>query len=416
MIETMFLSADQNNWPTEFEAAGLDVIPDPMVMRIADLFIGGRSFATKTNLDPDKVWEAIQRNVDGLIAFFHLLMTRDRIPLVDYEYTFDTTNFDALGKLAVALHPPIYGHLKEMAKLKLLTLNLSRIPVERREELARERVNEFEAVGYQWFPEPGAQFTGSDKVLGMLLLGGLIFGGYAQISGSDHVLQVSRGNLLLELTQTDDAPLWVGQQEAKLFSRLNDIVSRDARLSSRDIQLPPTILPFLIQQGVASPRHLLDEALNLREKDADFIAYRRCYRELRDAWTKGTHNEERERDVLDVTRELTKRYPPCKNSLDNRPVWSREIGIKATLGAEAGINGGTLVPSAKAAAKAEIEADFGKVLVTLPNWIRNWLVEAIQFRSHRKILLRMAVAQHSSDNLLLGLRKLWSQGRHDPPN
>jgi hypothetical protein len=283
MVETMFLSADQNNWPTEFEAAGLDVIPDPMVMRVADLFIGGRSFATKTNLDPDKVWEAIEQNVDGLIAFFHLLMTRDRIPLVDYEYTFDITNFDALGELAVALHPPIYGQLKEMAKQKLSALDLSRIPVERREELARERVNEFEAVGYQWFPEPGAQFVGSDKVLGMLLLGGLIFGGYAQISGSDHVLQVSRGNLLLELTQPDDAPLWVGQQEAKLFSRLNDIVSRDDRLSSRDIQLPPTILPFLIQKGVASPRHLLDEALKLREKDADFIAYRRCYRELRDA-------------------------------------------------------------------------------------------------------------------------------------
>lgn len=293
MVATMFLSGDQNNWPAEFEAAGLDVIPDPMVMRIADLFIGGRSFATKTHLDPDKVWEAIQRNVDGLIAFFHLSMTRDRIRLVDYEYTFDTTNFDALGELAVALHPPIYGQLKEMARQKLLTIDLSRIPVGRREELAAERVNEFDAVGYQWFPEPGAQFTGSDKVLGRLLLGGLIFGGYAQISGSDHVLQVSRGNLLLELTQPDDAPLWVGQQEAKLFSRLNDTVSRDARVSSRDIQLPPTVLPFLMQQGVASPRHLLDEALHLREKDAAFIAYRRCYRELRDAWAKGTHNKER---------------------------------------------------------------------------------------------------------------------------
>jgi hypothetical protein len=56
MAATLFLSADQNDWPSEFEAAGLDVIPDPMVMRIADLFIGGRSFATKTNLDPDKVW------------------------------------------------------------------------------------------------------------------------------------------------------------------------------------------------------------------------------------------------------------------------------------------------------------------------------------------------------------------------
>lgn len=80
------------------------------------------------------------------------------------------------------------------------------------------------------------------------------------------------------------------------------------------------------------------------------------------------------------------------------------------MGAEAGVNGGILVPSGKAAAKAELEADFGQVIVTLPNWVRNWLVESIQFRSHRKVLLRMGVAQHNSDNLLLGLRMLWNRG------
>jgi hypothetical protein len=108
----------------------------------------------------------------------------------------------------------------------------------------------------------------------------------------------------------------------------------------------------------------LDEALNLREKDPDFVAYRRCYLELRNAWAKGTHDEERERDVLDVTRELTKRYPEGNASLDNQPVWSREIGIKETPGAEAGVKGGTLVPSVNATAKAEIEADFGNRHVT----------------------------------------------------
>ena len=412
----MYVSADQNQWPAAFAAAGVDVIPDPMVMRIADLFIGGKSFATRAGLDPDNVWEAIEHNLDGLIAFFHLLMTRDRIPLIDYEYTFDTTNFAALGEIAVAFHPPIYPQLKEQAKLKLSTLNLERIPVERRNELATKRINEFQAVGYQWFPQPDAQFTGSDRVLGTLLLGGLIFGGYAQISGSDHVLQVSRGKLLLELTQPDDAPLWTGKQEASLFSRLNELAARDVRLSSRDIQLPPTILPFLVHQGAASPRHLLDQAIALRESDRDFIAYRRWHGELREAWAKGTHDEDRERDVLEVTKELAKRYPPGKDPLDTPPIWSREIGIKATLGAETGLDGDIghdvgdkkLKLAAKAGAKAGLEADFGKVPMSFPNWIRNWLVEALQFRSHRKILLRMALAQHNCDYLLLGLRRLWN--------
>jgi hypothetical protein len=73
-----------------------------------------------------------------------------------------------------------------------------------------------------------------------MLLGALIFGAYAQITGSDHVLQPSRQELLLEMTQPEDAPLWGAEQEAQLFERLNKVVSRDSRLSSSDSSLPPT--------------------------------------------------------------------------------------------------------------------------------------------------------------------------------
>ena len=404
MATQMCPSPDQNKWADEFASAGLDVIPDPMVMRIADLFIGGRSFAREAKLDPDKVWDAIQQNLDALIVFFHLLMTRDRIPLIDYEYTFNTTNFGALGDIAVALHPSIYPDLKERAKQKLASLDIAKISLARRDELAAARSDELAAVGYDWFPEPGGQFAGSDKVLGTLLLGALIFGGYAQISGSDHVLQATRGKLLLELTQPDDAPLWVGHQEAKLFSRLNEVVIRDPRLSSREMQVPPTILPVLIQQGVTSPRHLLEKALDLRDKDADFIAYRHWYGELREAWARGTHREDREKDVVDTTKELVRRYPPGKDPLETRPMWSREIGIKATVGAEVGFDVGI----AHNQLKADVEADLGQVTVSFPNWVRNWFVESIRFRSHRKILLQMALAQHNSDYLVLGLRKIWN--------
>ena len=404
MAKQMCPSADQNKWADEFAVAGLDLIPDPMVMRIADLFIGGRSFASKANLDPDKVWGAIQHNLDGLIAFFHLLMTRDRIPLIDYQYTFNTTNFDALGDTAVALHPSIYHDLKEQAKQKLASLDIAKIPLARRDELAAERSDELAAVGYDWFPDPGDQFTGSDKVLATQLLGALIFGSYAKVSGSDHVLDATRGKLLLELTQPDDAPLWVGKQQEKLFSRLNEVVIQDPRLSSREMQLPPTILPFLIERGVASPRRLLEEALDLRDRDADFVAYRQWHRELREAWARGTHRKDLEQDVADTTKELVRRYPPGKDPLETGPILSREIGIKATLGAEAGFDVGI----AHNQLKAGVEADLGKFTVSFPNWVRNWFVESICFRSHRKILLQMALAQHNSDYLLLGLHRIWN--------
>jgi hypothetical protein len=46
-----FLAAD-------FAAKGVDFVPDPMVMRIADLFISGRSSAKQWGLKPDEVWRA----------------------------------------------------------------------------------------------------------------------------------------------------------------------------------------------------------------------------------------------------------------------------------------------------------------------------------------------------------------------
>jgi hypothetical protein len=417
MVDTMYLPHLDREWRKAFAATHLDVIPDPMVMRIADLFIGGKSFAINSRLDPDKVWKVIEENLDSLLAFFHILMTRDRIPLIDYEYTFSITNFCALGDIALTLHPPNYRDLKERAKLKLSTIDLNRIPAERREQLAAQRKGELEAIGYEWFPNPGEQFIGGDRLLATHLLGGLIFGGYAQISGSDHVLQDARNQLLLELTQPEEEALWGAQQEAKLFSRLNATIARDPRLSSSDVQLPPTVLPFLLSQHPASPRHLLDNALALREMDSDFVAYRRWHHEIRSAWANGTHDDKREKDVVTVTKELTKRYPLGKDPFDTPAVWSREIGIKAILGAETGVNTGIehgidegekLTAGAKANAKAEIEFDLGKVRASFPDWIRNWLIEGIQFRSHRKVLLRLSLAQRHYDNLLLGLKRLWT--------
>jgi len=38
----MPLTSDVSTWPGIFDAANVDYIPDPMVLRAAELFIGGR--------------------------------------------------------------------------------------------------------------------------------------------------------------------------------------------------------------------------------------------------------------------------------------------------------------------------------------------------------------------------------------
>jgi hypothetical protein len=116
----------QDFFAAGFVANDLDFVPAPMVMRIADLFIGGRSFAKKSGLVPEKVWSVISRNVDSLLMFFHLLMNRERIQLIDYESNF-TSNFYTLGQLAVPVHPRIYAAVKNLALDKLESVDLSRI-------------------------------------------------------------------------------------------------------------------------------------------------------------------------------------------------------------------------------------------------------------------------------------------------
>src|SRR5690349_5895138 len=102
------LTSDVTTWPEIFDAAGVDYVPDPMVLRAAELFIGGRQYCIKEQkLDDQKAWPVIESNIDGILAFFHALMTRERIPLIDYEYTFPSMLFtQRFGELAELIHPP----------------------------------------------------------------------------------------------------------------------------------------------------------------------------------------------------------------------------------------------------------------------------------------------------------------------
>ena len=395
MTHDPYFEQAQNEWAVGLAAAGIDFVPDPFVIRIADLFIGGKSFATRSNLDPDAVWSTIAANADSLIAFFHLLMTRDRIPLIDYNITFDTTNFNELGELAVPLHPfSIYHALQERAKAQLAAFDMARIPPSRLSEIRASLAEGLRAVGYGWAPDAGPAFEGENEKIGAVLFGGLIFGAYAEIASADHILQPTRHELLLSLTQPDEAPLWGEQQEHELFRRLNDVVANDPHVTLHDRELPPTVLHYVLEREPHSTQSLLETVLSLRARDTDFVAYRNWHRELRNAWRNGRHDEAAEASVLEVTRELRKRFPAGKDALDIPALWSRELGLKAKVGAEVG-------------AKADVEADLGKVTVSLPNWIRSWLVEGVRFRSHRKVLLRMALAKKRSDNLPLALRRLW---------
>jgi len=400
-----------------FRDAQVDYVPDPLVLRAADLFIGGKEFASKIypnpdiglemKAEPDRVWETIDKNIDGLIAFFHLLMTRERVPLIDYTMTFNDQNFGALRDrgITVPLHPPfsLYEQFKKDAQRKIAGMNLGRLPEQMVQDIAKELVS----TGYGWLPDAGVdQLDAWQRIAATFLMGGLIFGGYAAAIRGDHLLQTKRARLFMELTIVPDERAHRGwQKQSELFAELDKIALQDPHvITLRDRHLPPTVLTLLVEDAT-SARDLLDRALRMREED-EWKDYRRWYARLRKAWADGRRDRPAEEDVRRVTNEIRRRLAGRLKKGEPVPLTQKEIAVKADpaevkIKANAEVNVGVF--------KARVEAD-NLQHIRLPERLRNWYVDTFVMRDHRKLLMRMSLAQESYENLSLGLRNLW-EGR-----
>ena len=387
-----------------FQQAQVDYVPDPMVLRAADLFIGGKAFVPKirrtsdiglgevAKIKEDRVWATIEKNIDGVIAFFHLLMTRERVPLIDYDLTFDDENFRDLGGIAVPLHPPrdIYQWFWKEAQDKIAAIDLSRLPKEMVKDIAGELVS----TGYGWLPDPGIDgLEDAERTAATFLMGGLIFGSYAAAIRGDHLLQTKRARLFGELTiEPEKGPQWGWQKESELFAELDKIALNDPYVATRDRHLPPTVLTLLIEEA-KNPRDLLDKALKMRGDD-EWKDYRRWYAQLRKAWADGRHDEAAEDDARRVTKEITRRLAQRQKQGEPVPLSEKEVSVKLKAEVNLGI--------------AKLGGEVGDVQkVRALSRLRNWWVDNVSMRDHRKLMMRMAHAQASYDNLTRGLKRVW---------
>jgi len=398
------LSAD-DNWSAEFKKAEIDFVPDPMVLRAAELFLLGKDSIGEAQINGNEndVWDVIDKNIDGIIAFFDILMTRERIPLIDYEATFPAHHFTKLlGDMVVPVHidGDVYGAVRTEAQEKIRQVNFNALP----KAMVTDIASELGTAGYEWYPDPAIDLEGDRRVAATFLLGGLIFGGYAKTSGADHILQTKRSRLLAEMTvPQDEEALWGFEKEKEVFGRLQKYIARDPGLVARDVELPPTVLPHLLteQPRPRTPKELLERALKLRGSDVG-AAYRQWYQSMRDAWSDGRHDVDAERSVQDVVNELKKRFPKDGEAdEENKPIWMTEIDVEAE--AKAGIGGGEL--PFEAAAKMKVSRK--GVGVGIPNRFRNWIIDHLPFKRHRKLLLRISLDQRNYDSLTRGLSNVW---------
>ncbi len=375
-------------WKASLEKAHIDYVPDPMVLRSAELLLLGQGGSRHFG-EPEKVWGVISKNLDGVVTFFHLLLTRERIPLIDYHYTFGEHHFvRLLGDIAVPVHaaPAVYQAALNDAQRKVRELDFTRIPT----ALVTDIAAELGDAGYEWFPDPGTSPSAEQRIIASFVMGGAIFGAYAQITGTDHVLQTKRSRAMATLAvDQSKEPLWGHRRERELFKRLCEIINRDQHLAAHDFVAPPSILPLILSQKdpPTTTGALLEQVLEHRDTDLGG-AYRAWHNDLRGAWALGRHDFVAEASVEAVRGELARRFNLAAEQIRTQDD-SRGTAI-------------------------QIEVAFGPVKAStevrpsVPPQLRNWLADNLLFRRHRKLLLRMSLAQRSFDNLTMALKRLWS--------
>jgi hypothetical protein len=393
MAETMFVKIIKNTWEVDepqgwsaFSEAKLDVIPDPMVLRTGETFLLGRSGVQHLGLDPEEVWKSIDQNLGSLFAFFDLLITRDRIPLIEYWHAFTNRLPEVLGTLAVpvTVDYTIYDNVR---KDVVATLNAREV-LSLDSKLVAEVNQELSAYAWDWRPQVDLPETDEPTLrAAQFLVGGFIFSSYASATGADHVVQPKRSRLMLEASApTGKHELRGWRKESELFAAFKEHCAPVNDVRVEDLTGAPSALALILYEhpDLRGSPDILQEVLKLRESPSG-TRYRNWFQKLRRAWALGQRPKD-EDDARDVLRELRRRS-----------------------GADAEVTGGVKVDiSGKASVGAfGAEAKFKDIPVHLPRWLRGWVVSYLPFKPHRRFLLRLSLAQGRYEDITLHLHRLW---------
>jgi hypothetical protein len=380
-------SPDEPKGWSAFSHANLDVVPDPMVLRTGETFLLGRSGVQQMGLDPDEVWKSIDQNLGSLFAFFDLLITRARIPLIEYWHTFANRLPELLGPIALPLvvDYEIYDNVRKEVVEKLNARQVLSLDP----KLVDEVNEELTAYAWEWRPQVELDHVDEPTLrAAQFIVGGMIFSSYAAAAGADHVVQPKRSRLLLEASAPADKRAlrgWTKERELFLAFKEHCAPVNDVRVE--DLTGAPSVLAMILYEhpDLRGTPDILQEALKLRDSRPG-SRYRTWFQELRRAWALG-QRPQGEEDARDVLAELRRRSGMDADAMG---------GIKADITLRAGEKG------------PEGEITFKDVPVRLPRWLHGWVVSYLPFKPHRRFLLHLSLAQGRYEDITLHLQRLWN--------
>jgi len=374
---------DSSGWQ-ELKRQGLQTVMDPMVVRCGELFLRGASQAT----DQSKVWDLLQKNMHALGMFFDRLVIDEKLPIFNYGDTFDMRlNFDqriwsrfndyepVLHDVNVEFGP--YRQIKDAALAELAKVYGAKQqlpPIMESDILA-----ELSAAEYDWSPSLeslGTDLTSdNERKIAAFLLGGLIFGGYAQQMSSEHLVQPKRSRLFLAISLGAET---VGRKvEDALFA---DLKAR-AQVRTEDLPWTPTFFPYLLGR-VKTPTDLIAAVVELR-RSREVRDYRHWLREVLQDFKDGKVTNKKRQDIEAIAKAVDRKL----GKIPSVP----QLEVKTTI-------------AAAVAGMLPISVNLTPTLQAL--W--GWLLPGIPGYGYRKLLTRAVLADREYIALEERIRTVWT--------
>jgi len=155
---------------------------------------------------------------------------------------------------------------------------------------------------------------------------------------------------------------------------------------AEDYPLAPSVVPYLLSKTKpANPRELFEQAVEFREGEGK--AYRKWFQALREAWSWGrAGGAEARTEVERVRRELERQY-----KIDSGKPSAMRVDFDFDI-KPGGIGPGVTFKD-----------------LAFPAWVRRWLPDDENLKSHGKVLLRLSMEQRDYEDLVFGMKQLWEK-------
>lgn len=365
----------------------ITTVIDPMVIRCGELFLRGASEVG----DPESTWGLLDKNLHAIGMFFDQIVLNEKIPIFNYGDTFDSgLDLDkrVLGEVnqlggdilcEVDVTHGAYHQVKTAALDEVKALYQGQACI--KPTLAESILNELSTAEYQWQPsleEFGANLPSDDeRRLAAFFLGGLIFGGYAQLLSGEHVLQPKRSRLFLAAHLREKSSRF--ELEKQLFGKLKT----HSQTHCEDLPWMPTFFPYLLSKA-DTPMEVLHEAIKLR-KTKEVMDYRLWIGQVLDDWERNGHiGTDKVKDVEKISENID-RILGRKPSL---PQINLKVSVADVVKAK---------PSGGIDASSSVNALWG------------WFLNSLPGNRYRKLLARAIVDDSEYPRLLKRLNTVWSE-------